>query len=707
MDEISISPRCLVSSRPEILVSILPEELVIMANPYTTDAPELPGWRRYPIGIEVGPDGVIHIRIWAPRQTHVAFVTVDAREERTSATELEAEGNGYFSGMIGNAAPGTLYKLRLGDGPTVPDPTSRFQPHGPHGPSQIVDARGYQWRDARWRGADLGGAVICEMHVGTFTPEGTYAAATGHLAQLAEVGIDIVEMLPLAEFPGRFGWGYDGVALFAPYHRYGAPDDLRRFIDEAHRHGIAVILDVVYNHLGPDGNYLKEFSEHYFKGATEWGEALNFDGEFSGPVRELFTCNAAYWIDEFHFDGLRLDATQQIFDTSTPHILAEIASAARTAAGGRSTVIVAENEPQDGTLVRSRAAGGYALDAMWNDDFHHSAMVALTGRDEAYYSGYRGTAQELVSAAKYGFLYQGEWYEWQRARRGSPAYDLPPYRLINFTQNHDQVANAAVGLRAHQLASPSRHRAVTALLLLLPQTPMLFQGQEFNASAPFLYFADHHRELAALVRRGRAEFLGQFAHIATPEMSRRLSDPADESTFMRCKLDWTERDAGEHGLALAMVRDLIRLRRTDPTIRRQALLDHSQADETERLQRELDGAVLREDAFVLRYFGERRELDRLILVNLGKRLHATPLAEPLMAPPKGMLWRPLWSSEDPSYGGCGTPTADSDDGGWCLPAESTIVLAGVPREATSPAPRQPASEKEARAQWKRRYEATG
>jgi maltooligosyltrehalose trehalohydrolase len=677
-----------------------------MVNPHLAAAPEIPEWRRYPIGTEVGPDGVVHCRLWAQKQSHVSFATLTSSGRIAATTELEPEGNGYFSAVIPSAEPGTLYKLRLGDSTDVPDPTSRFQPDGPHGPSQIVDARGYAWRDRAWRGPSLPEAVIYELHVGSFTQEGTYAAAARHLRELAELGIGIIEMMPVAEFPGRFGWGYDGVGLFAPYHHYGTPDDLRRFIDDAHGFGIGVVLDVVYNHLGPDGNYLREFSEHYFKGSTEWGDALNFDGEDSGPVRELFTCNAAYWTEEFHFDGLRLDATQQIFDTSTPHIIAEIGSRVRDAADGRRTVLIAENEPQNSTLVRPLEQGGCALDGMWNDDFHHSAIVAVTGRDEAYYSGYRGTAQELVSGAKYGFLYQGQWYEWQLGRRGSPAYDIAPFHLINFTQNHDQVANAAAGLRIDQLTSPGRHRAITALLLLLPQTPMLFQGQEFAASAPFLYFADHNPDLAKLVRRGRSEFLGQFAHIATPETSARLDDPSSESTFLRCKLDWSERHRGAHAATLALVGDLIRLRRSDPTFRRQSLADRSVNTHEEIIARPVDGAVLGDGAFVLRYFGETREQDRLIAVNLGRRLHAAPLAEPLIAPPKDMLWRPIWSSEAPTYGGFGTPPIDTDNGGWWLPAESAIVLAPVRRDNAAPMPRQATSEKEARALWKERYEAT-
>ena len=676
-----------------------------MANPTTAIASALPAWRHYPIGVEIGPDEAVHARVWAPSRSAVAFVELDQSGSQLQASELESEGNGYFSGFAPARGSDSLYKLRLDGQSDFPDPASRFQPYGPHGPSRIIDARRFAWTDGGWRGPTLPGAVIYELHIGTFTSAGTYGAAAERLADLVDIGVSLIEIMPVAEFPGRFGWGYDGVSLFAPSHHYGEPDDLRAFVDAAHAHGLGVMLDVVYNHLGPDGNFLKEFSKHYFKGNTEWGEALNFDGEESAPVREFFLTNAGYWIGEFHLDGLRLDATQQIFDSSSPHIVAAIGKRVRESAPDRKTIVVAENEPQHATLVRRRSAGGYELDALWNDDFHHAAMVALTGRDEAYYSGYRGTAQELVSAAKYGFLYQGQWYRWQAGRRGKSAFDIEPTRFINFIQNHDQVANSAFGVRVHQLTSPSRYRALMALLLLLPQTPMLFQGQEFLASAPFLYFADHNPDLAALVRRGRAEFLGQFAHVATPEITPRLADPSSEETFARCKLDWTERSDQSRAPALALVRDLVRLRRMDETLRRQGVHDAENCDGG-LLARSLDGAVLSEHAFVLRYFGERRELDRLVAVNLGRRLQAEPLADPLVAPPSGRVWRMLWSSEDPVYGGCGTPALDSDDNGWVLPADSTVFLSPVPGDGAPPALHQPTTEKEARAQWKARYETT-
>ncbi|MEI9897084.1 MAG: alpha-amylase family glycosyl hydrolase [Chthoniobacter sp.] len=404
------------------------------------------------------------------------------------------------------------------------------------------------------------------MHVGTFTPEGTWRAAAEQLPELADLGATTVEMMPVADFPGRYGWGYDGVCLFAPTRLYGEPDDLRHFVDRAHALGLEVILDVVYNHLGPDGNYLPEFSSDYFSKRyhSDWGEPLNFDGDHNGPVREFFLANAAYWIGEYHFDGLRLDATQQIFDCSEEHILAAITRTVAGAAQGRSVYVVGENEPQHTRLVRPVESGGYGLDALWNDDFHHSAIVALTGRNEAYYSDYRGVAQEFISAAKWGYLYQGQRYTWQKARRGTPSLHLQPSNFVHFVENHDQVANSLWGKRLFDLGNAGRARALTALLLLGPGTPMLFQGQEFAAASPFLYFADHNLELAKNVAAGRAEFLRQFPSINSPEAAALLPNPEDEETFLRCKLDFSERE--KHRDVYQMHRDLLALRQSDPLL---------------------------------------------------------------------------------------------------------------------------------------------
>ncbi|MFO1501233.1 MAG: malto-oligosyltrehalose trehalohydrolase [Verrucomicrobiota bacterium] len=617
--------------------------------------------RQLPAGAEVVSTGGAHFRVWAPRSATVGIrLGYSAAEVDAAAPQaLLSEDGGYFSGHVPGAAAGMLYRVQL-EGGSYPDPATRFQPDGPHGPSQIIDPRAYRWDDRDWKGTRSDTQIIYEMHVGTFTPEGTWPAAAEQLPHLAALGITIVELMPVAEFAGRFGWGYDGVNWFAPSRVYGTPDEFRAFVDRAHREGLAVILDVVYNHFGPDGNYLKEFSADYFSSAyaNEWGEAINFDGPNSGPVRELTIANAGYWIDEFHLDGLRLDATQQIFDRSSEHIVAAIAEKVRAAAKGRGTYVVAENETQHTKLVRSKERGGYGIDALWNDDFHHTARVALTGRAEAYYSDYRGTPQEFISCLKWGYLYQGQRYAWQKQRRGTPALDLEPWQFVNCLQNHDQVANSLRGARIHQLTSPGRLRAMTALLLLGPGSPMLFQGQEFAADSCFLYFADHHPDLAKLVSQGRSDFLAQFPSIARAESVCLLAQPQAEETFQRSKLDLTER--AKHAAVYALHRDLIHLRRHDPVL-------------TAPKRGAFDGAVLSPQSFLLRFFGPEGD-DRLLIVNLGVDLRLEPAPEPLLAPPVGQRWGVKWSSEDPRYGGTGTPAVEPMDI-WQIPGEAAVVLA--------------------------------
>jgi len=630
-----------------------------------TSTTEVSASRRYPIGVEVFHSGNgpirAHARVWAPVCDRIELV----REDTGQAYPLTAEPDGYHSLLVDGLGPGTAYRFRLNGGDSVPDPASRFQPDGPHGPSVVVDPSAFRWTDREWRGVSNSGQVIYELHVGTFTEAGTFRGAIERLPDLVDIGVTIVELMPLADFAGKFGWGYDGVNLFAPCRLYGSPDDLRAFVDAAHALELGVIVDVVYNHLGPEGNYLARFAPRYFSGErTEWGDAINFDGADAAPVREYFLTNARYWIEEFHVDGLRLDATQQIFDDSPRHIVAEVTDAVRAASGSRRTIVVGENEPQEARLLAERAAGGCGLDALWNDDFQHSAAVAATGRDEAYYSGYRGTAQELVSVAKYGFLYQGQWFAWQGRRRGTPALSVAPVRFINFLQNHDQVANTAGGRRLHRDTSPGRYRALTALLLLLPQTPMLFQGQEFGASAPFLYFADHSPELSALVREGRRTFMAQFPSTIAADSEPRPQDPGDSWAFVCSKLDWSERRT--HAEHVALHRDLLTLRRCDPVI-------------AAARPRGLDGAVLTDHTFVLRFFGVAGD-DRLLVVNLGARLHADPIAEPLMAPATGddgavRPWRTVFSTEARVYGGWGTPRLETIPNGWWIPAESSVLLA--------------------------------
>jgi maltooligosyltrehalose trehalohydrolase len=584
-------------------------------------------------------------------------VEVVTKGRETCGYALTSEAEGYHSGLLPLAA-GTQYKFRLNGTDLVPDPASRFQPEGPFGWSEVINPQ-FPWTDRNWEGIKPGREVIYEMHIGTFTSEGSFAAAQRELEELGKIGITLVELMPVADFPGEFGWGYDGVNLFAPCRLYGRPEDFRRFVDTAHAVGVGVILDVVYNHLGPSGNFLAAFSDTYFnpRRPTEWGDSINFDAEGNGPVREFFLTNVAYWMSEFHLDGLRLDATQSIHDESEPHILTEIGRVARANATMRHTSLMAENEPQDSTLVAPREARGHALDSMWNDDFHHTAVVALTGRREAYYHDYLGTAQELLSAAKYGFLYQGQYYAWQKQNRGRAALRCEPKHFITYLENHDQVANTSYGLRLHQMTSPARWRAMTAFWLLCFEKPLLFQGQEFGSSAPFLFFADHAKDLAEKVRVGRADFLSQFQGIAASHPKSFLAVPDDRLTFSRCKLDHSERT--RNAAAYALHEDLLRLRREDPVFS-----GGSKAG--------LDGSILSAHAFLVRLFGAD-EQDRLLLVNLGAELRYASIAEPLFAPPQDADWQMTFSSEDVRYGGAGGPQPNSG-GSWTVTAESTTVF---------------------------------
>jgi maltooligosyltrehalose trehalohydrolase len=619
--------------------------------------------RRRPAGVEVISTGTAHARVWAPPRRRVEVLIDRARGGRSTVALLPEE-NGFFSGELPDTRSGDRYQFRL-DGELVrPDPASRFQPEGPHGPSEVIDPREFEWTDAAWRGIAPQGQVIYEMHVGTFTREGTWAAAARELPELARLGVTVVEMMPIAEFAGRFGWGYDGVDLYAPTRLYGRPDDLRRFVDSAHQIGLAVILDVVYNHLGPDGNYLNDYSPDYFTGKYEndWGKAINFEGP--APAREFFVENAAYWIEEFHFDGLRLDATQDIRDASTTHVIAEMVARARGAAGQRHIYIVAENEPQETRLVRDSASGGYGVDALWNDDYHHTACVALTGRREAYYRDYTGSPQEFVSSLKYGYLFQGQWYAWQERPRGSSALDLPGHAFISFLENHDQVANTAFGHRLHQRTSPGRYRALTALTLLGPATPLLFQGQEFSSSAPFQYFCDHDGPLRDSIRSGRREFLAQFESTRDRRVQTALPVPDDEQTFERCKLDFSERET--NAAAYRLHKDLLEIRRTDRAIAAAASV-------------RVDGAVIAPQAFVVRY-GLGSPQDRLLVLNLGADLLLTPIPEPLLAPPDGHEWEVRWSTEAVEYGGLGRAPFQTNSE-WRIPGEAAVLLRPQPERS--------------------------
>ncbi len=620
--------------------------------------------RRHPIGAEVIGKDETHFRVWAPKAREIDVVLEDGTSSEPIFYPLTPEAGGYFSGAV-NVGAGSRYRFRVNRGENFyPDPASRFQPQGPHGPSCIVDPRQFRWADTNWPGVTLKGQIIYEMHIGTFTKEGTWCAAVEQLPELARVGITVVEMMPVADFPGKFGWGYDGVNLFAPSHLYGTPDDLRAFIDRAHSLGVAVILDVVYNHFGPDGNYLGIFSDDYLirEKENEWGNAINFDGPNSGPVREFFITNGRYWVEEFHLDGFRFDATHAIRDQSTEYIIGAVGRAAREAAGSRSILLIAENDLQEAKMAQPSREGGDDLDGMWNDDFHHSAVVALTGRNEAYFADYRGTPQEFISAVKYGFLYQAQARSWRKALRGTPTFGISPEAFVCFLENHDQIANTGSGQRLRFQTSPGRYRAMTAFLLLGPWTPLLFQGQEFGASSPFLFFADiGDASVRDAIRKGRAEWLAPFLSLTEDQAWRALPAPDEPEVFASCKLNFSERKNNRELYALHI--DLLKLRREDSRLRQQS-------------SGGIDGAVLGPAIFALRYFSANND-DRLLLVNFGESHVLHPASEPLLAPPEGCRWEILWTSESPRYGATDSGAVTTSEP-WALPAESAVVLKPVP-----------------------------
>lgn len=612
-------------------------------------------------GAFISAAGVL-FRVWVPEARHVQLVLEGPERE----IDLSPEGSGFSSASVSEFGDGDRYRYRIDGGDLIADPASRFQPAGPSGPSQVVDTARFPWTDSDWPGVTMPGQVIYEMHVGTFTKEGTYAAAQELLPELKRLGITVIEMMPAADFEGSFGWGYDGVLIYAPYERYGSPCELASFINAAHQEGLAVILDVVYNHIGPKTNVLPRFSPYYFSKTerTDWGPAINFDGNHSAPVRAFFRDNAAYWIADFHFDGLRVDATQNIHDRSKPHFLAEMVTAARKAAEPRKIIIIGENEPQQVIYLRPQTENGYGFDALWNDDFHHSAIVALTGQSEAYYSDHRGKPQEFISALKYGYLFQGQFYTWQKQSRGTPSLAVPKWALVNFLQNHDQVANSLWGLRIHELTTPGRLRAMTAVLLLGPATPMLFQGQEYASPTPFLFFANQGEEIVEQVQRGRRDFLRQWRSMQDPDVEKWLSEPSDRATFERSKLDYSDRNVRQSYYHLHA--DLLALRREDPVISTQGRYG-------------IDGAVLGAECFAIRFFGAGNSTARLLLVNLGVAMDLSPIPEPLLAAPNPAGWQILWSSENPKYGGSGVAQVIGENV-WRIPGHAAVLLAGARAE---------------------------
>jgi len=621
------------------------------------------------LGARVGRDGVT-FTVWAPRHESLALRLAD-RDIPSGWRDIlmEPRGDGYFSVTVPGARAGQKYWFKLNDA-LRPDPVSRYQPDGVFGPSAIVDATSFPWTDSAWPGAPPRHRnVVYEMHIGTFTAAGTWGAARAQLQRLADLGVTTLEIMPLAEFSGRFGWGYDGVFLFAPFHEYGTPDDARVFINDAHGLGIAVILDVVYNHLGPVGNVLPEFSDWYLaEHDTEWGRGFNVDGAHSEAVRAFMRANVRHWIDEYHFDGLRFDAVHSIVDGSPDHIVHELTRHARQVARSRRLFVVAENEAQNVAFLKDplvnneRERGPGALDGIWNEDWHHSAFVTLTGQSVAYCADYDGTANEFAAMAQWNLLYQGQWYSWQKQRRGTDARGCPSSAFVCFLENHDQVANTGRGARLHQLANPSRWRAMVSLLLLGPGVPMLFQGQECATSSPFTYFADHTGDLADAVRKGRLEFLSQFPQLTDPATHDVLPDPADEKSFRSCKIGWTMHPGSEDARLLHT--DLLALRRSD------AVLSGLGTSATK-----IASSAPTPDVVLIRYTTGAEE--RLLVVNLGRQTKLR-MNDPLLAPASRQLrWTMVWCSERAAYGGAGV-AAVAQEGAWTLQANCACLFRAEP-----------------------------
>lgn len=512
---------------------------------------------KYPrLGALVESGGTV-FRAWSPSASSIEVVL-----EGGALHRMRESGEGYHEVSIPGAPSGTRYKLRLSGEHDFPDPASRYQPEGVHGPSEVVDPNRFGWTDQGWSGVAKEDLVFYELHVGTFTPEGTFEGVRSRLQYLKDLGVTAVELMPVADFPGRWNWGYDHASLYAPSRAYGRPDDLRRLVDEAHALGLAVFLDVIYNHLGPDGAYVAAFAPMFTdKHHTPWGQAINLDDEHSEGVRALFIDNALSWLREYHIDGLRLDATHAIVDDSDPHFLAELRDTVRLLDEGPDRILIAEDSRNINTLLLPREQGGYGMDGVWTDDFHHQVRNITAGDEEGYFVDFAdSSASDLARTINRGWFYEGQRSRHSGEPRGTDASVIDPTQCVICIQNHDQVGNRPMGDRLNHDISLAAYRAATALLLFAPELPLLFMGQEWAASSPFQFFTDHNEELGALVSKGRKKEFEKFSGFQGE-----VPDPQDETTFARSRLNWAELDEIEHAGILQLYRDVLRLRRDLPT----------------------------------------------------------------------------------------------------------------------------------------------
>lgn len=570
-------------------------------------------------------------RVWAPTKQRVDVV-LEAADETGTAFPLTRAADGTFHAFVAGIGAGDRYRYRLdGEGP-YPDPVSRFQPDGVHGPSAVVDACRFAWSDAGWRGVDAQELIVYELHVGTFTPAGTFAGVIERLSHVRDLGVTALELMPVADFPGARNWGYDGVALFAPARCYGCPDDLRRLVDCAHRLGLGVILDVVYNHLGPDGAYLGTFSPYYFsqRHRTPWGDAVNLDGEHGEMVRAFLIENALHWVHEYHIDGLRLDATHALVDDSPRHFLADVASCVHASSGGRRVVLIAEDHRNLAQIIRPQADDGWGLDAVWADDFHHQVRRALAGDHEGYYRDFTGSMADVAATVRRGWFYCGQHAQHFDAPRGTDPTGLSPRQFVICLENHDQVGNRAFGERLHHQIDLPAYRAAIVLLLCAPETPLLFMGQEWGASSPFLFFTDHRPHLGKLVTAGRRREFKDFSAFAAAQARQQIPDPQDPTTFFRSRLDWSEATRQPHASLLRLYRAVLGLRCTEPLLR---------AAGWERF-----GAIAENEHGVLL----QRTVPSIGVLAIAVQLHGAgsiPLAE---AGPQ-LCWQSVLDTEDPQF----------------------------------------------------------
>jgi maltooligosyltrehalose trehalohydrolase len=517
-----------------------------------------------PFGAECRDDGRVRFRLWAPavRQVELCLAT----ENGPTRLALDPSGQGWFELVTDAAKHGSQYFFRINHAKDVPDPVSRFQPQDVHGPSEVINPDAFDWQDRAWRGRSWEEAIIYELHVGAFTPTGDFSSVRERLDYLADLGITAIELMPVADFPGRRNWGYDGVFPFAPDSTYGRPEDLKNLVQSAHERGIMVILDVVYNHFGPEGNYLSAYAPQFFtdRHRTPWGNGINFDGSESRVVRDFFIHNALYWLTEYHFDGLRLDAVHAIIDDSTPHFLEELADAVRGSLDSdRQVHLILENERNQARyLQRTANCQPRMYTAQWNDDIHHAAHVLITDERDGYYSDYaQHPLDQLGRCLVEGFAYQGQASQYRNGeRRGEPTNGLPPTAFVSFLQNHDQIGNRALGERLIKLADPRAVRAMAAVLLLAPSPPLLFMGEEFGAEAPFLFFCDFEKDLAAAVTEGRRNEFARFAKFDDPAERERIPDPSAATTFEASHLCWQGIDQEPRRGWLFFYRNLLKLR---------------------------------------------------------------------------------------------------------------------------------------------------